>query len=400
MKLAYLDCFSGVSGDMLLGALLDAGLPLAELRAGLAALPLTGFELAAEPITDHGIHGTRAVVRLDDAAPHEHRRIADIEALLASSALPPRVRERALAIFRRLAAAEARIHGTTPEEVTFHEVGAVDAIVDITGAALGLELLRVEELYCSELPLTSGRVHSAHGPLPVPAPATLELLRETGARWRSVPAEGELVTPTGAAIIATLARFEQPSLAVRAIGYGFGQRTLPWANCLRLLLGEAPSTADETAGFERDEVIVLESNIDNMSGEALGWMMERLLAAGALDVAYAPLQMKKNRPGALLTVLARPDEARRLAALILTDSGTLGVRMHVGERLKAERREEEIDTPLGSVRVKLKLIAGRVVSATPEYEDCRALAERHGLPLEAVTARITAAARAHFALDE
>jgi uncharacterized protein (DUF111 family) len=215
-----------------------------------------------------------------------------------------------------------------------------------------------------------------------------------------VPAEGELVTPTGAAIIATLARFERPSLTVRAVGYGFGQRTLPWANCLRLLLGEAPSAADETAGFERDEVIVLESNIDNMSGEALGWLMERLLAAGALDVAYAPLQMKKNRPGALLTVLARPDEARRLAALILTDSGTLGVRMHVGERLKAERREEEIETPLGSVRVKLKLIAGRVVSATPEYEDCRALAERHGLPLEAVTARITAAARAHFALDE
>jgi len=400
MKLAYLDCFSGVSGDMLLGALLDAGLPLAELRAGLAALPLTGFELAAEPVTDHGIHGTRAVVRLDDAAPHEHRRIADIETLLASSALRPRVRERALAIFRRLAAAEARIHGTTPEAVTFHEVGAVDAIVDITGATLGLELLGVEELYCSELPLTSGHVRSAHGPLPVPAPATLELLRETGARWRSVPAEGELVTPTGAAIIATLARFERPSLAVRAIGYGFGQRTtLPWANCLRLLLGEAPPAADEAAGFERDEVIVLESNIDNMSGEALGWLMERLLAGGALDVAYAPLQMKKNRPGALLTVLARPDDARRLAALILTDSGTLGVRMHAGERLKAERREEEIETPLGSVRVKLKLNAGRVVSATPEYEDCRALAERHGLPLEAVTARITAAARAHFALD-
>jgi len=280
MKLAYLDCFSGVSGDMLVGALLDAGLPLAELRAGLAALPLTGFELAAEPVTDHGIHGMRAVVRLDDAAPHEHRGIADIETLLASSALPPRVRARALAIFRRLAAAEARIHGTTPDEVIFHEVGAVDAIVDITGAALGLELLGVEELYCSELPLTSGRVRSAHGPLPVPAPATLELLRETGARWRSVPAEGELVTPTGAAIIATLARFERPSVAVRAIGYGFGQRTtLPWANCLRLLLGEVPSAADEAAGFERDEVIVLESNIDNMSGEALGWLMERLLAA-------------------------------------------------------------------------------------------------------------------------
>jgi uncharacterized protein (TIGR00299 family) protein len=259
-------------------------------------------------------------------------------------------------------------------------------------------------VYCSELPLTSGRVHSAHGALPVPAPATLELLKETSAVWRPVPTEGELVTPTGAAVLAECAHFERPALAAQAVGYGFGQRALPWANCLRLVLGRAPTpaqhaNASEAGGFDRDEIAVLESNIDNMTGETLGWLMERLLAAGALDVSYTPLQMKKNRPGTLLTVLARSAEAQQLAALVLRESGTLGVRMHYGERLKAQRAEEEIETPLGTAHVKLKLIAGAVVAATPEYEDCRALAQRHGLPVETVAARVTAAARKHFGLD-
>jgi uncharacterized protein (TIGR00299 family) protein len=285
--LAYLDCFSGISGDMLLGALLDAGLDLDALRAGLATLPLEGYTLEAERVSDHGISGTRALVRLDTAAPHAHRHLADIAALLVAGALPERASERALAIFRRLAAAEAVIHGSRPEEVTFHEVGAVDSIVDIVGTALGFELLGVEALYCSALPLTSGRVHAAHGALPVPAPATLELLKDSGAVWQTVPAEGELVTPTGAAVLATLARFERPAaVAVRRVGYGFGQRSLPWANCLRLVLGEAAQpqpTVEEPfgQGFERDEIAVLESNIDTMTGEALGWLMERLLAAGA-----------------------------------------------------------------------------------------------------------------------
>jgi uncharacterized protein (TIGR00299 family) protein len=316
------------------------------------------------------------------------------------------VRERSRAIFRRLAQAEAHIHGTAPADVTFHEVGAIDSIVDVVGAALGLELLGIGDggVYCSELPLTSGRVRSAHGALPVPAPATLELLKGTSAVWRPVPAEGELVTPTGAAVLAECAHFERPALAVRVVGYGFGQRTLPWANCLRLMLGKAPAPAQrddagEADGFDRDEVTVLESNIDNMTGEALGWLMERLMAAGALDVSYTALQMKKNRPGTLLTILARPTDAQQLAALVLRESGTLGVRMHNGERMKAQRAEEEIETPLGTARVKLKLIAGAVVAATPEYEDCRALAQRHGLPVETIAARITAAARKHFSLD-
>jgi pyridinium-3,5-bisthiocarboxylic acid mononucleotide nickel chelatase len=396
--IAYLDCFSGISGDMLLGALLDAGLDLDALRVGLATLDLRGYTLDMERGGDRGLSGVRALVKVDAETTQPHRRLADIEALIGGSSLSAAVRERAVAVFTRLAGAEARIHGTTPAKVHFHEVGAVDAIVDVVGTLLGFELLGVDVVYCSELPLTSGRVESSHGVLPVPAPATLELLKDTGAVWRPVPAEGELVTPTGAAVLATLARFERPAMTVRAVGYGFGRRNLPWANCLRLVLGEPDANAISrgTEDFERDEVAVLESNIDNMTGEALGWLMERLLAEGALDVSYAPLQMKKQRPGTLLLVVARPDAVDRLAGLILRESGTLGVRVRRTERMKADRREEEVETPLGHARVKLKLIGGRVVAVSPEYDDCRALGERTGLPIEVVMERVAAAARAQF----
>jgi hypothetical protein len=393
--LAYLDCFSGISGDMLLGALLHAGLDLDELHAGLATLPLSGYRLDAERMTDHGLSGVRCVVHVDEPDPHGHRHLREIREIFAAGRLPERARERALAIFARLAEAEGAIHDVLPEEVSFHEVGAVDSIVDIVGAALGFELLGIEEVYCSELPLTSGRVRSSHGPLPVPAPATLELLKDSGVVWKNVPGEGELVTPTGAAVLATLAQFGRPDrMTVQRVGYGFGQKKLPWANCLRLLLGERANVADT----ERDEIVVLASNIDNMTGETLGWLMERLLSAGALDVSYTPLQMKKNRPGAQLTVLAMPDDAERLSSLILRESATLGVRMSRMERRKADRREETIETPLGAVRVKLKLLGERVIAATPEYEDCRPLAERHGLPLENVVERVTSATRIHFGL--
>ena len=407
--LAYIDCFSGVSGDMLLGALLHAGVRLDELRAGLARLPLTGYTLEADEISDKGIHGIRARVRLDDGVEHAHRRLADVAALIETAGLPERARMRALAIFQRLAEAEGAVHGVAPEEVTFHEVGAVDSIVDTVGVALALEALDIDAIYCSELPLTSGRVRSAHGLLPVPAPATLELLKGTDAVWRPVEAEGELVTPTGAAVVAALARFERPTLRTRATGYGFGTRALSWANCVRVVVGAAPEAgptmvrapegAAEREGLTRDTVVVIESNIDNMTGEALGWLLERLMAEGALDVSYAPLQMKKNRPGALLTVIAPPAEAERLAALIVRESATLGVRLRPSERLIAARRIERIETPLGSARVKLKLAGERIIGITPEYDDVRALAEQANLPLESVAAQVTLAARRHFGLE-
>jgi uncharacterized protein (TIGR00299 family) protein len=402
--LAYLDCFSGISGDMLLGALVDAGVSPDALHVGLATLPLAGYHLAITAVTQHGLRGTRVGVALDEDTPRTERHLADIEAILAGGSLPERAHERALAVFRRLAVAEARVHGTSVEEVHFHEVGAVDAIVDVVGVVLGLELLGIDTLYCSELPLTSGRVRGTHGALPVPAPATLEVLRETGALWRPLEAEGELVTPTGAAVLAALARFERPTIRVRQVGHGFGQRRLPWANCLRLVLGEAPVPVPRPVGsgvgaLETDIVTVIEANIDNMTGEALGWLMERLLAAGALDVAYAPLQMKKQRPGALLTVLAAPEVAEALSTLVLRESATLGVRLAEMRRLKARRRQERLATPLGDALVKLKLIGGEVVGVAAEFEDARALATRHGLPLADVVARIEAAARVHFGLD-
>lgn len=395
--LAYLDCFSGISGDMLLGALIDAGVELAALRGGLAALPFSGYRLEVEPTTQHGLRGTRIHVVLDPDAPTPPRHLGDIEALLGAGVLPERVHARALAVFRRLAAAEAHVHGTSVAEVHFHEVGAVDAIVDVVGTALGLELLGVDAVYCSELPLTHGRVRSAHGELPVPAPATVEVLRGTDAVWRPLDAEGELVTPTGAAVAAALARFERPALAIRSVGYGFGRRELAWANCLRLLVGEpAGAAADAQPAFETDTVTVIEANIDNMTGEALGWLMEQLLAAGALDVSYAPLQMKKNRPGTRLTVLAEPGAAEALASVVLRQSATLGVRLAEMRRVKAARRVERIVTALGEARVKLKLAGGSVAGVAVEYEDARALAARHGLPLAEVIAHVEAAGRASF----
>lgn len=399
--LGYLDLFSGISGDMLLGALIHAGARLDELRAGLARLPLPGYTLDATEVTDHGIHGVRARVQLDGSVAHAHRRLADVAAIIEAGGLPERVGARALAIFTRLAEAEGAIHGVAPDEVTFHEVGAVDSIVDTVSVALGLDLLGIDDLYCSELPLTSGRVRSTHGPLPVPAPATLELLKGTGAVWRPVPGEGELVTPTGAAVVAALARFERPAMRVSATGYGFGTRALPWANCLRLVVGREPvAVASDVEGFQRDQIVVIESNIDNMTGEALGWLMERLMEAGALDVSYAPLHMKKNRPGALLTIIAPPDGADGLVGLVLRESATLGVRLRHSERVIARRRIETIETPLGPARIKLKLEGERVVAVSPEYDDLRALATTGELPLEVVVARVTRAARRHFGLED
>jgi len=397
--IAYLDCFSGISGDMLLGALIDAGLEIAALRDGLRALPLKGYTLDHEPLSDHGISGTRISVRVEEPQ-HVHRHLPDLLALLESSSLPREVREKVAAVFTRLADAEAVIHGTTRDEIAFHEVGAIDSIVDTVGTVLGFHLLGIEEIYCSELPLTSGRVRSEHGSLPVPAPATVELLKGSGAVWRPVDVDGELVTPTGAAILAAFARFERPRMRITHTGYGFGQRQLPWANCLRLLAGPAVAGEISDSGFERDEIVVIETNIDNMTGEVLGWLMDRLLASGALDVSFTPVQMKKNRPATLLTVLALPQDAERLGGILLRESLTLGVRFSRADRLKAPRHIETIETPLGTARIKVKRIGDRVVSATPEYDDCRAIAEQHQLPLDAVVTRFSHAARAHFGLDE
>jgi uncharacterized protein (TIGR00299 family) protein len=406
MALAYLDCFSGISGDMLLGALLHAGLDLQLLRDGLSRLPLEGYSLEAESVTDHSLAGIRAVVRSTGTGPEaaeNHRHLAEIEGMIQAAALPERARDRSLAIFRRLAQVEATLHGVSLAEVGFAEVGAIDSIIDIVGASLGLELLGIDELFCSELPMTSGRVETDHGSLPVPAPATLAVLQGTDAVWRPLPIEGELVTPTGAAIVAELAQFRRPMMRLLSTGYGFGRMQLPWANCVRILVGVAPATSAEpnvpaADSSETDEVVVLETNIDTMSGEALGWLMDQLVASGALDVAYLPLHMKKNRPGILLHVIARPEDAQRLAQQMLRESSTLGIRLKRQQRMKAARRIETIDTPLGAVRVKLKMLEGAVVAVSPEYDDCSRLALLHHLPVEQVIHQVTQTAGRQFGI--
>ena len=385
--IGYLDCSSGISGDMFLGAMLDAGFPLETLRQAIASLPITGYELKLEAHHDKGVRGSRFSVLLDDRE-QPARHLADITAIIDDSKLLPRVRERAIAVFRCLAEAEAAVHGTSPEAVHFHEVGAVDAIIDIMGAALAIETLGIGTLYASALPLSSGYVKSAHGLLPVPSPATLEILRRVAAPWKPCPAEGEMVTPTGAAILATLARFEIPALRIDRVGYGFGQKSFPWPNCLRLCLGTSlarqATTVSDEALADIDWVAVIETNIDNMTGEQLGALLERLLEAGALDASYTPIQMKKNRPAVLLTVIAREEDGEALASLLLAETGTLGVRMQYMQRRKARRAPQTIETPLGPLTVKVKLLGSQVISAAPEYEDCRRIARERNLPLTEV----------------
>lgn len=383
----YLDCYSGLSGDMALGALLDLGLSLDELVSGLASLGLAGYHLEARQETRHGLRGTRAVVAIDPSVEQPERNLAAIKGLIAQSALPAATKARATAVFARLARAEARAHGLPVEAVHFHEVGAVDSIVDIVGTVLGLELLGVQQVFASAVALGSGMVKSRHGMLPVPAPATLELLAEVRAPTRPAQVEAELLTPTGAALLAEVARFEQPALRLQRVGYGFGTRELPWPNAVRAWLGWPL----EPSGAFDDEVVVLESNIDDMTPEQAGYVLDRLLATGALDAFFVPAQMKKSRPGLLLGVIAAPATARDLAELVLRETPTLGVRMRPTSRLVAPRTILQVQTVLGPARVKIKHL-GNERFVAPEYEDAARLAVEHRLPLSEVYGLIRSAA--------
>ena len=378
-RCAYFDCFSGASGDMLLGSLLDAGLPLEELRQCLASLPMRDYEIAAAPDERQGVRGTKVTVLYsEEGQPHRH--LHGILDLIAASELPATVKSKASAVFQRLARAEARVHGTTPEEVHFHEVGAIDSIVDIVGVVAGLYLLGVEGVYASPLPLGGGTVETEHGILPVPAPATLQILAEAHVPTRPHPAQVEMVTPTGAALLAELARFEQPALTVEAVGYGFGTRRVPALNAVRVWLGQAC----EGAAWSEDEVVLLECNLDDVTGQALGYVQGRLLEAGALDVWCTPIYMKKNRPGVLLSALTKPMEATDAVALLLRETPTLGVRWWRIPRFIADRAAETVETPWGAVRVKVKLLDGQAAAATPEFDDCAHLAREAGVPWQTV----------------
>ncbi|MBF6598891.1 MAG: nickel pincer cofactor biosynthesis protein LarC [Dehalococcoidia bacterium] len=377
--LAYLDCFSGISGDMLLGALLDAGLSPDTLRSELRKLDLPGWSLRAERVQRGGIAATRAHVELAETS-QPHRRLPDIIAIIERSALTATDRDRAAAVFRRLADAEARVHGTTPDEVEFHEVGALDAIIDIVGGVVGLRLLGVDALSCSALPAGGGTVRGAHGVLPAPAPATLLLLADASAPVASSAGDRpmELVTPTGAALVATLARFERPAMRLRAVGHGAGGRDPEgWPNVLRLWLGEAIEPA-------RPAMLLVETNIDDMNPEIYGYVQERLFAAGAADVWFQPIQMKKNRPGVMLSALCGADREQAITEVLLRETSTLGVRVSTVARHEAQREAFAFESSLGPAAVKVKRLAGEPPRIAPEYEACRRIAEAKGIPLAEV----------------
>jgi uncharacterized protein (TIGR00299 family) protein len=376
-RIAYLDCFSGVSGDMLLGALVDAGPSEADLEGELARLKLSGYRLEVSKVERAGLAATRVEV-MPAGGPPPHRRLPDILSIIEKSGLPSADREKGSLIFRRLAEAEGRVHRCRPEEVEFHEVGAIDTMVDVMGAVAGLRLLGIGDLYCSPLPAGSGEVRSAHGVLPVPAPATLELMALAGAPVTSSVAEPavELVTPTGAAIVTALARFERPPMRVTGVGYGAGGRDISGRpNVLRLWLGE------RIADDRRRTMLLVETNIDDMSPELLGYVQERLFEAGAADVWFVPIQMKKNRPATLVSVLLPHDREEAVVDLLLRETSTLGVRISEVSRREAGRESLEFESSLGPAAVKVKRLEGEEPQVSPEYEPCRRLALQHRLPL-------------------
>ena len=390
----YFDCYSGAAGDMLLGALVDAGLPVDELAQALGTLPVSGYRLRVERVTRQGVSGIRLWVDTDAGGQHG-RHLSDILALVQGSGLPPQVVAQVGAVFGRLAAAEAAVHGVAVDEVHFHEVGALDSIVDIVGCVWGLHALGVTEVSCSALPLGEGWLDTAHGRLPLPAPATLKLLAGVEAPITPLDVQVELVTPTAAALLAELATFTRPPLILEAVGYGFGSRELAWPNAVRAWLGRPPGIAGLAPGpaAEHDSVVLLECNLDDTTGEVLGYAMERLLSAGALDVWFTPIQMKKNRPAVKLSVLAQPGLAADLARLLLQETTTLGVRHALVGRIKAGRESLPVETEWGAVTAKLKRMPGQPISIAPEYEECAALARQTGVPLLEIYAAAQAAAR-------
>lgn len=385
MRIAYLDCASGISGDMTLGALVDAGADLAAIQAGIDSLGLAACRLVRSEVKKRGFRATQITVEHEPE--HTHRHLHHITAMIERGSLSPAARELATRIFRKLAEAEAKVHGNTIEKVHFHEVGAVDSIADIVGAAIGFDLLDVERIICSPAPTGHGFVEIAHGRCSIPAPATGELLR--GVPLAPLDVEGELTTPTGAAIVAALAAGfgPLPAMTIDAIGYGAGQKDFPQPNILRLLIGEA--SAIESAGDPRplvESIVVLETNLDDCPGDAIGHATERLFAAGALDVAVTPLQMKKGRPGVLLTVQARPAEADALEAILFQETTTLGVRRMQVLRSVLARQSHAVATPWGSIDGKISYLPNGSTRFAPEYEACREVALQHSVPLATVLA--------------
>lgn len=418
MRLAYLDCFSGISGDMFLAALVDAGVPAHLLEETARALQV-GAELKISRVDRSGISAAKVDVVVGekssggspvshDPHPHGHthahgRHLGEIKKIIAAAAISDPAKRRATAIFEALGAAEAKVHNVPVEKIHFHEVGAADAIVDIVCAAVGSEALGVDDWVCSPLNVGGGTVECAHGTFPVPAPAVIELLK--GAPVFSSGLQAELVTPTGAAIVTTLAsRFAPiPSIKIERSGYGAGSRDFKrHANVCRILVGEIDETQKRGVKpeYAEEAITILEANIDDMSPEVFGYVAERALEAGALDVFTVPIQMKKGRPGMLLSVLCKPGDAAALMKLMFSETTTLGIRGREERRAVLARRVEQVETRWGAVRMKVANLNGTIANFAPEYEDCRRLAAEHHIPLKTVMQEAMAAWREREASSE
>ncbi len=381
MRIGYFDCFCGAAGDMILGALVDAGCPLPALQETVAALKLPGVSLSAEKVDQKGIAATRVTVAVGPEPRKKHRHLPEIVSIIDRAGLKPRVADGAKTIFGRLAEAEATVHNTAVEKVHFHEVGAADAIVDIVCACAGLALLEIERVICSPIPTGRGTVTCEHGVMPIPAPATTLLLK--GVPLADCDEPGELTTPTGAAILTTLAnRFGPlPPMCIEAAGYGAGTRTgRTRANFLRLIIGDA----DAQESRETDAVCLLEAQVDDATGQVVAYACERLLEGGALDVFVVPIIMKKGRPGQLLTVLCRPDDVAALEAVMFRETTTLGIRRHACQRTKLARELVSVESRYGPIRVKVASQGGATLRVWPEYEDCAAAARRGAVSLRDV----------------
>jgi len=398
LQTAYFNLIGGVSGDMLLGALIDVGLPIADLESELAKLGVGGFRLKANRATRGAIAGTCLTVELDDKG-RRQRRWSDFIATIEGSGLDEAVKSRSKAVFEALMQAELRVHGTDHAGEGPHELGTVDTLVDVVGVVAGLRMLGIERVFSSSVPAGAGMVRTEHGVLPVPAPATLEVLKAARAPVRvpgPIGPEGEATTPTGAALITQLARFAPADLQVERTGYGVGTRNPPgYPNVVGVWIGAATraSAGEGAATLQlKQGVTLLETNIDDMSGELFGYIQERLFEAGARDVWMTPIQMKKNRPGVLLSALVPDGAVQAAASLILRETSTLGVRVRAVQRFEAEREIIEVHTTMGTVPVKVKRLDGRVTEASPEYEACRRVAREFGLPLAEVMRRVAAEA--------
>ena len=378
MKTLYFDCFAGASGDMILGAMVAAGVEPGYLREQLSLLPVTGFKINFETVNRSGLSATYA--RVETAHEHKHRHLSDIKQIIEGSALSDSVKQRAVQIFTRLAEAEARVHNEPVDHVHFHEVGALDAIVDVVGAAICFDTLKIDRFVCSPLHVGSGMVKMAHGQFPIPPPAVTELLK--GVPFYASEIKGELLTPTGAAIITTVCSEYGPipEMMTEATGYGAGTREYPdFPNVLRVLLGE---TGEKSATDER--LWIIETNLDDASPQILGHVMDRVFELGALDCFFTPVQMKKNRPGVLLSVLCAPSEKETVMKLLFTETTTLGVRSYEVNRRALERSVVRVETQYGPIDVKVAHLDGRVVNEMPEFEQCRQAAANANVPLKVV----------------